>query len=122
MTDEQFEQKMAFIVETLARVSVNDEKRQENDVKRQEEYERQDRRMDRSERGMDRLERVAKLMVRAGLRERKTPSAADERLTKALAGLAEAQKRTEESGAHTDRRLDALIDIVRQQQNGRSHS
>jgi len=108
MTDEQFEQKMAFIVETLARVSVNDEKRQE-------EYERHERRMDR-------IERVAKLMVRAGMRERKTRSEADERLTTALADLAEAQKRTEESVAHTDRRLDALIDIVRQQQNGRSHS
>ena len=108
MTDEQFEQKMAFIVETLARVSVNDEKRQE-------EYERHERRMDR-------IERVAKLMVRAAMGERKTRSEADERLTTALADLAEAQKRTEESGAHTDRRLDALIDIVRQQQNGRSHS
>ena len=103
MTDEQFEQKMAFIVETLARVSVNDEKRQE-------EYERHERRMDR-------IERVVKLMVRAGMRERKTRSEADERLKAALAGLAEAQKRREESGAHTDRRLDALIDIVRQQQN-----
>jgi len=108
MTDEQFEQKMAFIVETLARVSVNDEKRQE-------EYERHERRRDR-------IGRVAKLMVRAGMRERKTRSEADERLTTALADLAEAQKRTEESVAHTDRRLDALIDIVRQQQNGRSHS
>ena len=101
MTDEQFEQKMAFIVETLARVSLNDEK---HDIR------------------IGRLERVMKLIIRAGLRERNTRSQADERLTTALAGLAEAQKRTEESGAHTDRRLDALIDIVRQQQNGRSHS
>lgn len=108
MTDEQFEQKMTFIVETLARVSVNDERRQQ-------EYERNERRMDR-------LERVVKLMVRAGLRERKVRSEADERLTKSLADLADAQRRTEESGAHTDRRLQALIDIVRQQQNGRSHS
>ena len=101
MTDEQFEQKMAFIVETLARVSLNDEK---HDIR------------------IGLLERVMKLIIRAGLRERNTRSEADERLTAALAGLAEAQKRTEESGAHTDRRLDALIDIVRQQQNGRSHS
>jgi hypothetical protein len=35
--------------------------------------------------------------------------------------LATAQKRTEESIAYTDARLDALIDIVRQQQNGRSN-
>jgi hypothetical protein len=108
MTDEEFEQKQAFIVETLARVSVNDEKRQQ-------EYELHERRMDR-------LERIAKLMVRAGLRERKVRSEADERLTKALVDLADAQRRTEESIVHTDRRLDALIDFVRQQQNGRSRS
>ena len=101
MTDEQFEQKKAFIVETLARVSVNDEK---HDMR------------------IDRLERVMKLIIKAGLRERKTRSEADERLTKSLADLADAQKRTEESIAHTDRRLDALIDVVRQQQNGRSHT
>jgi hypothetical protein len=35
--------------------------------------------------------------------------------------LAEAQRRAEESIAHTDKRLDALIDIVRQQQDGRSN-
>lgn len=104
MTDEQVEQKMAFIVETLARVSLNDEKH--------------DIRIGR----LDRLERVMKLIIKAGLRERNTRSEADERLTTALAGLAEAQKRTEESITHTDRRLDALIDIVRHQQNGRSHS
>lgn len=71
---------------------------------------------------MDRMERVVKLMVRAGLRERNTRSEADERLTKALVDLADAQRRTEESIAHTDRRLDALIDFVREQQDGRSHS
>jgi len=106
MTNEQLERKMEFIVETLARVSVNDEKRQQD-------YERHERRLDR-------LERIAKLMVRSGLRERRTRSEADERLTKALADLAQAQKRTEESIAHTDSKLDALVDIVRQQRNGHS--
>jgi len=106
MTNEQLERKMEFIVETLARVSVNDEKRQQD-------YERHERRLDR-------LERIAKLMVRSGLRERRTRSEADERLTKALADLAQAQKRTEESIAHTDSKLDALVDIVRRQRNGNS--
>ncbi|PYS73933.1 MAG: hypothetical protein DMF73_04585 [Acidobacteria bacterium] len=99
MTNEQMERKMEFIVETLARVAVNDEK---HDLR------------------LSRLERIAKLMVRAGLRERTARSEGDERLKKAMAELAEAQRRTEESIAHTDKRLDALIDIVRQQQNGRS--
>src|SRR5205085_1343148 len=106
MTNEQMERKMEFIVDTLARVAVNDEK---HDIR------------------LSRLERIAKLMVRAGRRERRARSEGDERLTEAderlkhaMAELAEAQKRTEESIAHTDKRLDALIDIVRHQQNGHS--
>jgi len=99
MNNEQLERKMEFIVETLAEVAVNDQK---HDVR------------------LARLERVMKLMVRAGLRERRVLSEADERLTNALTQLAEAQKRTEESIVHTDRRLDALIDVVRQQRNGGS--
>jgi len=50
MTNEQMERKMEFIVETLARVAVNDEK---HDLR------------------LSRLERIAKLMVGAGLRERR---------------------------------------------------
>ena len=99
MNNEQLERKMEFIVETLAEVAVNDQK---HDMR------------------LARLERVMKLMVRAGLRERRVLSEADERLTNALTQLAEAQKRTEESIVHTDRRLDALIDVVRQQRNGGS--
>src|SRR2546423_1566124 len=106
MTNEQMERKMEFIVETLARVAVHDEKH---------------------ELRLSRLERIAKLMVRAGLRERNTRTEADERLKKAMTELAEAQRRTEEvqqrteeAIAHTDKRLDALIDIVRRQQNGHS--
>ena len=68
-------------------------------------------RLDRDEYRLDRDERILKLMIRAGRRERRTRSLADERLTKALAALAESQ-------AHSESRLDALIDIVRQQQNG----
>jgi len=106
MGNEQLERKMEFIVDTLARISVNDEKREQGQQKH--------------ERRLDRVERILGLMVRAGLRERRVRSAADERLTKALTELAEAQKRTEESLAHTDRRLDALIDIVGRQRNGAS--
>lgn len=99
MTNEQMERKMESIVETLARVAVSQEK---GDMR------------------VSRLERLIKLMVRAGVRERNARTAGDERLKEAMAALAAAQKRTEESIAHTDVRLDALIDIVRQQQNGRS--
>ena len=105
MTDEQMERKMEFIVETLARVAANGEK---HEIR------------------LARLERVAKLFVRAGRRERRVRIESDQKLANnmsewaiAMTRLAEAQRRTEESIAHTDRRLDALIDVVRQQQNGR---
>jgi hypothetical protein len=99
MSNEQIKRKMEFIVDTLAQVAVNEQKH---------------------EMRLSRLEQIAKLMVRAGLRERRTRSDADERLTNALAGLAQAQEKTEASIQHTDSRLDALIDIVRKQQNGSS--
>lgn len=106
MENEQLERKMEFIVDTLARISVNDEKRQHDQQKH--------------EGRLDRVERILGLMIRAGLRERRVRSDADERLTKALTELADAQRRTEESLAHSDRRLDALIDIVRRERNGDS--
>ncbi|HEX3144506.1 MAG TPA: hypothetical protein VHQ64_11090 [Pyrinomonadaceae bacterium] len=96
---------MEFIVETLARLAANDEK---HDIR------------------LARLERFTKLFVRAGRRERRVRMESHQKLTNnmselanAMTRLAEAQRRTEESIAHTDKRLDAFIDIVRQQQNGR---
>ena len=70
-----------------------------------------ERRLDRDEYKLDRLERVLKLMIRAGRRERQTRSEADERLTNALAELAH-------SIAHTDSKLDVLVDIGRQRNGG----
>lgn len=111
MTDEERQRAMDFIVESLAGLTVNDQK--------------QDARLDKliqsHERAIHRLERdeqILKMMIRAGRRERKTRSEADERLTKAQAELTEAQKLTEHSIAHTDAKLDALVDIVRQRLNG----
>lgn len=104
MTDEQLDHKMEFIVETLAQVSVNDHK---HEIR------------------LSRLERIAKLMAGAGLRARKEMRQQGERfdqqfskVTEALANLAEAQKQTEASIAHTDSKLFALVDIVRQRMNG----
>ena len=104
MENEQLERKMEFIIDTLAQVAVNDQK---HGI------------------GLSRLERIMKLMVRAGRREREhrreTNAQFDaqfSRVNQALAELAEAQKRTEASIAHTDSKLDALVDIVRQRTNG----
>ena len=112
MTNEQMERKMEFIVETLARVAVSQERQELN-------QERQGLTNEAHEMRLSRLERIAGLMARAGLRERSARTKGDEQLKQAMAELAAAQKRTEESIAHADVRLDALIDIVRQQQNGR---
>ena len=79
---------------------------------------------------LDRLERIAKLMVRAGLRARRQMRHQDDKITimidaqikneERFAKLAQAQTELAESQAHTDRRLDALIDIVREGRNGKS--
>ncbi len=104
MENEQLERKMEFIIDTLAQVAVNDQKHGL---------------------GLSRLERIMKLMVRGGRREREHRREANtqfdaqfSRVNQALAELAEAQKRTEASIAHTDSKLDALVDIVRQRTDG----
>ena len=77
-----------------------------------------------SEQRLDRLERIAKLMASAGLRTRKEfrehLRGHDEQIVmlinaqikseEAFAGLAESQ-------AHTDRKFDALIDIIRKRED-----
>ncbi len=83
-----------------------------------------------SEQRLDRLERIAKLLVRAGLRARREMRSQDDKITimidaqikneERFAKLAQAQTELAESQAHTDRRLDALIDIVKQGRNGKS--
>jgi hypothetical protein len=79
---------------------------------------------------LDRLERIAKLMVRPGLRARREMRHQDDKITimidaqikneERFAKLAQAQTELAESQTHTDRRLDALIDIVKQGRNGKS--
>lgn len=97
MENGRIERQMEFIVATLADLAVNDHKHDHR---------------------LSRLERVAKLMVKAGLRERKNRSEADDRLTMALTDLAEAQKKTDASIAHTDSKVDTLIDMMRKRMNG----
>jgi D-serine deaminase-like pyridoxal phosphate-dependent protein len=72
---------------------------------------------------LDRLERIAKLLVRAGLRARREMRQQDDKITimmdaqikneERFAELAESQK-------NANRRLDALIDIVKAGRNGKS--
>ncbi len=86
--------------------------------------------MKKTEERLDRLERIAKLLVRAGLRARRELRQQDDKITimidaqikneERFAKLTEAQTELAESQAHADRRLDALIDIVREGRNGKS--
>jgi hypothetical protein len=106
MTDEERQRAMDFIVTQQAKNSVDIEKLNESHRK--------------AEGRLDREERILKLMIRAGSGARRDFNQRFARVTEALTTLAEAQTRTEASIAHTDKRLDALIDIVRANNNGRS--
>jgi len=97
---------MDFIVEQQSQFFVNQQKGEER---------------------TSRLEHILKLMIGAGRRTRRRLREMDERfeqrfgkLTDALTTLAETQTRTEASITHTNAKLDALVDIVRQSRNGRS--
>ncbi|HMG73390.1 MAG TPA: hypothetical protein VK582_07810 [Pyrinomonadaceae bacterium] len=99
MTDEERQRAMDFIVEQSAKNSI--------------EIERLNELYRKAEHRFDRDERILKLMIKAGRRGRQHMREQDERWERRYAELVE-------SGAHTDRRLDALIDIVRADRNGRS--
>ena len=82
------------------------------------------------EQRFDRLERIVKLMIKAGLRARRQTLEHDQK----IGIIIDAQIRNEErfarneerfaklteSQTHTDQRLDALIDIIREGRNGKS--
>jgi arginine deiminase len=111
MNDEERQRQMDFIVEHLARLAVHHDKFAED--------------LESSNYRIARMERLLKLVISAGRRARREMREAHDdfnerfaKVTDALTSLAAIQTRTEESIAHTDKRLDALIDIVRQQQNG----
>jgi hypothetical protein len=113
MTDEERQRAMDFIVEQTAKNSVAIEKLLESHRK--------------AEHRFDRDERILKLMIGSGRRARRELREQDSQfkqqmgvVNEKLAALADAQARTEASIAHTDKRLDALIDIVRADRNGRS--
>jgi len=99
MTDEERQRAMDFIVVQQAKNSVDIEKL--NELYRKAEHR------------FDRDERILKLMIKAGWRARQHILEQDALWKRQHAVLVE-------SGKHTDRRLDALIDIVRADRNGRS--
>lgn len=111
MTNEERDRAMDFVIESLAGLTVNGQKQSSRLDKLIESQEKTTHRLDR-------YERIMKMMIRAGRRERRMRRENDDRLAQALIELAEAHKRTEDSIVHTDTKLDALVDIVRQRLNG----
>lgn len=99
MTDRERQRQMDFIVEQQAQLTVNQQRGDER---------------------ITRLERVVKLMVRAGLRTRRQIREQDERFESRFARVTDALTTVAEAQAHSDHRLDALIDIVREGRNGKS--
>jgi hypothetical protein len=99
MTDEERQRAMDFILEQQAKFAVDIEQLNES-------YRKAEHRFDRDE-------RILKLIIKAGRRARQQLREQDELWKRQQAELVE-------SGKHTDRRLDALIDIVRADRNGRS--
>lgn len=91
MTDEERQRQMDFILEQQAQFTVNMQKLEEADA--------------RAAKRIDRLERVMKLVIRAGLRERKE-------MRQSIKALIASQK-------HTDQRLDTLINFVHEGHNGK---
>jgi hypothetical protein len=111
MTDEERQRAMAFIVEQTAKNSVEIEKLIETHRRAENRLALTEHRLDRDEYRLDRDERLLKLMIRAARRERRLRREQDERFDRRYQRLLESQ-------AHTDNRLDALVDIVRQRNGG----
>jgi hypothetical protein len=104
MTDEERQRAMDFIVEQSAKNSVGIEKLLESQRKAELRLNVHDHRLDR-------YERILKLMLRAGRRARREIRERHKQFMDEMQVMKEFQ-------AHSDRRLDALIDIVRADRNG----
>jgi len=124
MTDEERQRMMEFILAQQAQFWASVQKHDEEfaefrarEEQRQARYEatqrRTDARLDNGSYKIDRLERIMKLVIKAGLRARRDNHERDQEWNRRFAEVREA-------AAHSDRRLDALIDVVREQRNGAS--
>lgn len=106
MTDEERQRAMDFIVAQQAKHSVEIDKLLES-------HRRAEHRSGLADHRFDRDERILKLMIKAGRRARQEMREQHARFTEEMGKMREFQ-------AHSDKRLDALIDIVRSDRNGRS--
>jgi hypothetical protein len=113
MTDEERQRAMDFIVAQQAKHSVEIDRLLESHRRAEHRLALTDNRLDRDEHRLDRDERILKLMIKAGRRARQDMREQHARVAEEMAEMREFQ-------AHSDKRLDALIDIVRADRNGPS--
>ena len=91
-----------------------------------------------TEQRLERIERIAKLFVRAGLRERRNRQYLDEKINiivnyqiqneerfaeneDRFARLTETVNQLAEAQTGTDRRLNSIIELIERDRNGKSH-
>ena len=127
MTDEERQRTMDFIVAQQAQFWANMQKLEESQQRAEARMDRAEARMDRAdarmERGflrIDRLERVLKLMIKAGQRARRHMREQDEKFERRFAEVREIIAALGQAQAHSDRKLDSLMDLVREQRNGQA--
>ena len=113
MTDEERQRAMDFIVAQTAKNSVEIDKLLESQRQAIQRLGETEHRLDLDKYRLDRDERILKLMIRAGRRAR-------QQMREEHQHFLEEMKLMKEFQAHSDKRLDALIDIVRADRNGRS--
>jgi len=124
MTDEERQRMMEFILAQQSQFWASMQKHEEAQAevqarhaewqaKHEEWQKRAEVRIDNGSFRADRLERILKLMIRAGDRARRQVREHDRR----FAEVAEMIAAGEQAQARSDRKLEALLDVVRQQRN-----
>jgi hypothetical protein len=129
MTDEERQRTMEFILAQQAQFWASMQKHEESQAewhvkheawqaKHEEWQKRAEVRIDNGSFRTDRLERLLKLMIKAGQRARRQMHERDEKLDRRFAEVAEMIAAGERAQARTDRKLESLLELVREQRNG----
>jgi hypothetical protein len=121
MTDEERQRAMDFIAEQSAKNPVDIEKLLNRDpVASLQSSEKANEIRRKLDRDMDRLERVLKRLLKPNARERQRKQAEDKRWREFKKQSSKRFAEISAFAAVSDQKLDALIDIVRADRNGRS--
>ncbi|MCU1266752.1 MAG: hypothetical protein JWM21_3070 [Acidobacteria bacterium] len=111
----QFWASMQKHEETQAEWQIKHERWQD---KHEEWQKRAEVRIDNGSFRVDRLERILKLMIKPGQRARRIMRERDQKLDRRFAEVAEMIAAGEQAQARSDRKLESLLDLVREQRIG----